>query len=262
MTKALNRSQWSADPRALAAIEKECQGLRSNETWDDSTVCDLDQLIYQSKTLGQNVRIAELLVLCGIKHAELDESKHKYKGRIVYRGDKVFTQNGDIVLFTEVSTSPTTLIALNVCLWWGALEGHATSTADAVQAFLQSYLPEMSSRSLFCHGNCGWASGNPNSMAKLPWGFESPYTDTRRLAAYGKSFWRPGSPELELNKSRGSLATFCLTLMATECFSTFMSMTWHYQELRICIPSFGSGFLNSSRSRIHKPCFQTMQCSF
>ena len=52
------------------------------------------------------------------------------------------TQNGDIVLFTEVSTSPTTIIALNMCLWWGALDGHATSTADAVQAFLQSYLPE------------------------------------------------------------------------------------------------------------------------
>ena len=34
------------------------------------------------------------------------------------------------------------MIALNMCLWWGALDGHATSTADAVQAFLQSYLPE------------------------------------------------------------------------------------------------------------------------
>ena len=121
VTKALNRSQWSVDPKALDAIAKEKQGLRDNKTWDDSTACDLDQLVHQSKTLGMNIHIAELLVFCGIKHAELDETLHKHKGRIVHRGDKVFTQNGDIVLFTEVSTSPTTLIALNVCLWWGAL---------------------------------------------------------------------------------------------------------------------------------------------
>ena len=34
------------------------------------------------------------------------------------------------------------MTALNLCLWWGSVEGHAISTADAIQAFLQSYLPE------------------------------------------------------------------------------------------------------------------------
>ena len=142
VTRALSRQEWISNPKALEAIQKESEGLRANQTWEDETACDADELIRQSKVLSKEIKVAELLILCGIKHAELDVTKQKYKGRIVYRGDKVLTQNGDIVLFTEVSTSPTTMIALNMCLWWGALDGHATSTADAVQAFLQSYLPE------------------------------------------------------------------------------------------------------------------------
>ena len=114
MTKAFNRSQWSTDPRALAGTEKKCQGLRSTQAWDDSTVCDLDQLVNQSKALGQNARVAELLVLCGSMHP-----------------------------------------------WWGTLERHATSTSDAVQAFLESCLPEdelafvILCHSVFCHHKCG-----------------------------------------------------------------------------------------------------------
>ena len=142
VTRALSRQEWISNPKALKAIQKESEGLRANQMWDDETACDADKLMRQSKVLSKEIKVAELLILCGIKHAELDVTKQKYKGRIVYRGEKVLTQNGDIVLSTEVSTSPTTMIALNMCLWWGALDGHATSTADAVQAFLQSYLPE------------------------------------------------------------------------------------------------------------------------
>ena len=115
--KALRRHEWLSNPKALEAIRKESDGLRSDQTWDDETACDADELTRQSKILSKDIKVAELLILCGIKHAELDESKQKYKGRIVYRGETVMTQNGDIVLFTEVSTSPTTIIALNMCLW-------------------------------------------------------------------------------------------------------------------------------------------------
>ena len=142
VTMSLTRKEWQNDPEALKAIQQEAQGLRNNETWDDSTACDPSELKAQARALGIDIKIAELLTLCGIKHAELDVSQRKYKGRIVYRGDKVLTQDGDVVFFNEVSTTPTTLTALNVVLWWGAQAGHTTTTADAVQAFLQSSLPD------------------------------------------------------------------------------------------------------------------------
>ena len=85
--KALRRHEWLSNPKALEAIRKESDGLRSDQTWDDETACDADELTRQSKILSKDIKVAELLILCGIKHAELDESKQKYKGRIVYRGD-------------------------------------------------------------------------------------------------------------------------------------------------------------------------------
>ena len=142
VTMSLTRREWQSNAAAMKAVRDEAEGLRRNQTWDDATACDPAELKSQARTLGIDIKIADLMVLCGVKHIELDPSHHKFKGRIVYRGDRVHTQDGDAVFFNEVSTTPTTLTALNVTLWWGAQEGHTTTTADAVQAFLQSSLPE------------------------------------------------------------------------------------------------------------------------
>lgn len=78
VTKALSRNEWVSNPKALEAIQKESEGLRANQTWYDETACDADELMRQSKVLSKEIKVAELLILCGIKHAELDASKQKY----------------------------------------------------------------------------------------------------------------------------------------------------------------------------------------
>ena len=158
VTKALSRSEWINNPLALEAIAKECDGLRSNCTWDVSTACDLDQLKFQARTLKQNIRVSELMVLCDVKHIELHESKHRYKGRIVYRGE-VPTQHGDTVLFTEASTSPTTMTELNLCLWWGCVEGQQLRQLTLFRHFCKAICQKKSSRMLCCQDNSGYASG-------------------------------------------------------------------------------------------------------
>jgi len=54
-----------------------------------------------------------VLTLAGIKHSELDEQFHRYKGRIVYRGDQIRNQSGDHVFLaeSETATTPTTMAA-------------------------------------------------------------------------------------------------------------------------------------------------------
>ena len=81
---------------------------------------------------------------CGLKHAEQDVSLHKYKGRIVYRGDDIPDQDGYQVVFVpiETSTNPTALVALNITSFYGMLQNNSASLADAIQAFLQAPLPE------------------------------------------------------------------------------------------------------------------------
>ncbi|CAE7489935.1 unnamed protein product [Symbiodinium natans] len=142
VTKNLTKREWKADPRGVAAVKKEAEGLRSNGTWDDLTVCLLSSLRADAKRQNRKLKIAELLTLCGIKHFELPEHEHKFKGRIVYRGDCIFDQFGNHVLFEDVATTPTSLVALNIALFFGCQDGNAVSLADAIQAFLQADLAE------------------------------------------------------------------------------------------------------------------------
>ena len=133
---------WLNDERGVAAVKKEAEGLRANKTWLDETATELSVLKARARSQGIRVKVADLLTLCGIKHHELSPELWKYKGRIVYRGDNIRDQNDQIILFDETSTTPTSLVALNLCLWFGCRAGCKTSGADAVQAFLQSDLDE------------------------------------------------------------------------------------------------------------------------
>lgn len=105
VTKNLKKSEWNNNPQAIAAVKKEAEGLRKNNTWDDSSVTTLSNLKLQAKISGNKVTIANLLTLCGAKHIEQDASFHRYKGRIVYRGDDIRDQDGCQVVFDPLETS-------------------------------------------------------------------------------------------------------------------------------------------------------------
>ena len=141
VAKNLSKTQWLKDDKAIKAVEKESLGLRSNGTWDDTTVIiPLHLLKHRARETGENVSIAEVLMLAGIKHHEMPEEYHQYKGRIVYRGDRITNQMGDHVFFSEneTATTPTAIAALNLTLWHGAMS--IVSCADCIQAYLQCKL--------------------------------------------------------------------------------------------------------------------------
>ena len=71
ITKNLSRREWQAEPKALEAISQEAEGLRRNGTWDDTTAMPLHELRSQARSQGRKLRVAELMTLCGVKHAEL-----------------------------------------------------------------------------------------------------------------------------------------------------------------------------------------------
>ena len=101
VTSNLTKTQWSKDEKAIKAIKAEAEGLRANGTWDDSTVMPVTKLRKRARAKGEDTKIAEVLTLAGIKHHELSPEYHKYKGRIVYRGDVIKDQFNQHVFFTE-----------------------------------------------------------------------------------------------------------------------------------------------------------------
>ena len=103
ITRNLSRREWQAEPKALEAIAQEAEGLRRNGTWDDSTAMPLHALRSNARAQGRKLRVAELMTLCGVKHAELAPEFQKFKGRIVYRGDRVLDEFNNLVFFEETS---------------------------------------------------------------------------------------------------------------------------------------------------------------
>jgi hypothetical protein len=136
-TKFLTKKEWSNDPRALEALKQEAAGLRSNNTWDDSSVAPLHEIRSWARKVGVHIKVAELLILVGIKYHEFEPAHWRWKGRIVYRGDMVRDQFSNVVLFEQTATTPTFLVALNAAIWYAFRKGNTASCSDAIQAFLQ-----------------------------------------------------------------------------------------------------------------------------
>ncbi|CAE8637047.1 unnamed protein product, partial [Polarella glacialis] len=62
------------------------------------------------------------------------------KGRIVFLGNNVRDEDGQVALFGDLSSAPVAMEASRMCDAFGLLSGHAIEQADAEQAYIQSPL--------------------------------------------------------------------------------------------------------------------------
>ena len=60
------------------------------------------------------MHFGELMELCQEKHIELPPEQRKYKGMIVFRGDKVKDETGFYAVFSEQGTSASHLAAAKI----------------------------------------------------------------------------------------------------------------------------------------------------
>jgi len=64
----------------------------------------------------------------------------KYKGRVVFAGDRVKDQHGAVAVFEELASSPAGMEASKVCDAYGMLAGNVLQSSDAEQAYCQADL--------------------------------------------------------------------------------------------------------------------------
>ena len=72
-----------------------------------------------------------------LKNAELEAKHHKYRGRVVLRGDIVKDDSGSYAVFTEQGSSASQMTAAKVMDIISTLPGCAGQAADAVSAYTQ-----------------------------------------------------------------------------------------------------------------------------
>ena len=121
-------------------MKVEWQRLRDQLVWDEEEVREWDDVRREDQEGGFEVHMGYLLGICVEKNSELslDNPVRKFKGRVVFQGDRVVDQNYDAAMFQDLGSAPATMEAAKVGDFYGCIPGHSLEIADAVQAYVQA----------------------------------------------------------------------------------------------------------------------------
>ena len=135
-------------PKAQASIDagwrkpRDCDGGRGS--WDESFVCSYWEAHRQAtdklERTGVHTHFGSLLDLCLEKGGELEESKRRYKGRVVFGGRRIHDESGLAAGFPEQETGTSMVSASKLCDAVALLPGCDGEQPDATSAHTQSKL--------------------------------------------------------------------------------------------------------------------------
>ena len=124
-------------PAAKAAVDKEWEKLEKISAWNLTKVKSKKQVIDEARMAVATVLFASLMDICHLKNAELEAKHQKYKGRVVFRGDKVKDNSGSYPVFTEQGSSASQMTTAKIMDIISRLLGCDGQAADAVSAYTQ-----------------------------------------------------------------------------------------------------------------------------
>ena len=148
VAKPIPRKMWASMPKAQAAVDSEWQKLRDADggrgTWDESSVTNYWDAQRQAKqkleTTGVHTHFGSLFDLCVEKGSELEESKRRYKGRVVFGGHRIHDEFGLAAEFPEQGSGASMISASKLCDTVAMLPGCAGEQSDVTSAYTQSKL--------------------------------------------------------------------------------------------------------------------------
>jgi hypothetical protein len=189
------------NPDARKACDAEWEKLIAQTCWDVTKVQSWRGVARKARDTNTTIHVGSLHELCMEQRSELplDHPDRKFKGRVVFLGDRVKNEYGEAAMFQELSSAPAALEAAKFCDAYGMIEGHVVEQSDAEQAYCQAELK----------GTATWIRLPPHKWPK-EW-HELGYTDPvcpLRLALYGH-------PD-----SGGMLENHCETVVRAHGFVT------------------------------------------
>ena len=133
--KSIPMPQAIKIPAAKAAVDKEWEKLEKISAWNLTKVRSKKEVIDEARTSGAKVHFASLMDICHLENADLGAKHHKYKGRVVLRGDIVKDDSGSYAVFTEQGSSASQMTEAIVMDIISRLPGCARQAPDAVSAY-------------------------------------------------------------------------------------------------------------------------------
>ena len=80
--------------------------LRDKSVWDESTVKEWSHVAHEAQQNGSEVNFGYLFAMCVEKNSELPDGhpKRKFKGRVVFQGNRVTNQNWEAAIFPDLGS--------------------------------------------------------------------------------------------------------------------------------------------------------------
>ena len=110
--------------------------------WDGDKVREWSDVAREARKGNCEVNFGYLFGICVEKNSELPpfHPKRKFKGRVVFQGNRVTNQNWEAAMFQDLGSCPATMEASKAADFYGLTPGFAVEIADAVQAYIQAEL--------------------------------------------------------------------------------------------------------------------------
>ena len=104
--------------------------------WDEDKVREWSDVAREAHKGNYEFNFGYLFGICVEKNSELPplHPKRKFKGRVVFQGNRITNQNWEAAIFQDMGSCPATMEASKAADFYGFIPGHAVGIADAVQA--------------------------------------------------------------------------------------------------------------------------------
>ena len=113
VARPVNKAEIAKTPKAQEAMQKEWDRLTSKGVWDENDVEEWDDVRRRYNSINKKVHLGYLFGICVQKNHELrdDDPAKKFKGRVVFQGNRVVDQFFDAAIFQDQGSAPATLEA-------------------------------------------------------------------------------------------------------------------------------------------------------
>ena len=142
VARPVSRKELLQSPPAQASMKAEWDRLRNKMVWDEDKVREWSDVAREAQRGNYELNFGYLFGICVEKNSELPplHPKRKFKGRVVFQGNRVTNQNWEAAIFQDMGSCPATMEASKAADFYGLIPGHAVEIADAVQAYIQAEL--------------------------------------------------------------------------------------------------------------------------
>jgi hypothetical protein len=106
VARPVTKKEAKANPKAMAALDKEWDKLRKQVCWDESRVREWADVSAEAKRKGTKVHVGRVFDICVEKNSELppDNPNRKFKGRVVFEGCYVKDESNNWAIFAEIAS--------------------------------------------------------------------------------------------------------------------------------------------------------------